>query len=267
MMNKQSTRLKGERPPKLNLATFPFLEKKREMLYVTRVFFPFSAHEFCVCPINNRRLLALSFLLSLTCRARSGSTVSICESPFRHRLRPPAALLVGDADSFPVAMSPLRPSLCLSVVLPSPPPWRRPPRSPLTPAPPAPPRHLIPLRHCHHLPPRPLPQRLATGLPPRGRGTRDLRGPRVHQRRHPHHGQGRRGARVREGVLPLGCRRRAGEELGVSGPLYPLRALSGCCWIADCVVGLAVVGSGLVAVFPDFGRHFVERIKYSWCSP
>ena len=192
------------------------------MLYVTRVFFPFSAHEFCVCPINNRRLLALSFLLSLTCWARSGSTVSICESPFRHRLRPPAALLVGDADSFPVATSPLRPSLCLSVVLPSPPPWRRPPRSPLTPARPAPPRHLIPLRRRRRLPPRPLPRRPAAGIPPRGRGTRGLRGPRVHQRRHPHGGQGRRGARIREGVLPPGCHRRAGEELGCRSPRFVL---------------------------------------------
>jgi len=195
--------------------------KSIEKCYTSHsVFFPFSAHEFCVCPINNRRLLALSFLLSLTCRACSGSTVSICESPFRHRLRPPAALLVGDADSFPVATSPLRPSLCLSVVLPSPPPWRRPPRSPLTPAPPAPPRHLIPLRHCHHLPPRPLPQRLATGLPPRGRGTRDLRGPRVHQRRQPHPRP--RAVRVREGELPPGCCHRAGEELGRRSPRFVL---------------------------------------------
>lgn len=83
----------------------------------------------------------------------------------------------------------------------------------LTPLPPAPPRHLIPIRR-RRLAPRHLPPRPAAGFPPRGRGNLGLRGPRVHQRRRPHCGQGRRVARVWEGVLPPGCRRWAGEELG-----------------------------------------------------
>lgn len=108
----------------------------------------------------------------------------------------------------------------------------------LTPAPPAPPRHVIPLILRRR--PPPLPCRPAAGVPPRGRGSDGLRGPRLHQWRHPHCFEERRGPRVREGVLPLGCRRRAGEELRRCSPHF-------CCiWVR--LIAWSINGSGLVAV-------------------
>ena len=80
-----------------------------ELLYVTRVFFSFLAHEFCVRWINNWCLLASSFLFRWLVGPTLGVTVSIWESL--------------------LSWFSISPSLSV-VVSPTPPPWRRPPRSP-----------------------------------------------------------------------------------------------------------------------------------------
>jgi hypothetical protein len=82
-----------------------------------------------------------------------------------------------------------------------------------------------------------------------------LRVPRRHEWRCPLRGEERRGARVREGVLPIGRRRWAGNWSSILLPA----------WVAADCVGVVVGGS----VSRGGSGHFIERedgaFHCLWC--